>query len=281
VKCKLKCSKKIDENRRQEIFSSYWALGDLSKQRNYIGANTQSIKPKYRYSSTENHRNLNSAFYFDIDDERIRVCKTLFKATLDINDRPIRTVLAKKDVTGFVATDLRGKHDKHPTAEVKNNVLDSIPKIESHYLRAQTKRNYTEGSKSLADLYRDYKKERVEFNLPFAHLLMDSRIFNEEYNLGFFSPKKDQCELCIAFQNAEGEEKEALRMKFQKHQKKKQLSRQEKEADKTRVNKSVIVAVYDLQAVLPTPRGDVSVFYYKSKLNNYNFTISELKTGAT
>jgi hypothetical protein len=193
----------------------------------------------------------------------------------------IRTVLAKKDVTGFDATDLRGKHDKHPTAEVKNNVLDSIPKIESHYLRAQTKRNYTEGSKSLADLYRDYKKERVEFYLPFANLLRDSRIFNEKYNLGFFSPKKDQCELCIAFQNAEGEEKEALRMKFQNHQKKKQLSRQEKEAHKTRVNKSVIVAVYDLQAVLPTPRGDVSVFYYKSKLNNYNFTIFELKTGAT
>jgi hypothetical protein len=116
--------------------------------------------------------------------------------------------------------------------------------------------------------------------ISLAHLVIPISL-NEEYNLGFFSPKKDQCELCIAFQNAEGEEKEALRMKFQNHRKKKQLSRQEKEADKTRVNKSVIVAVYDLQAVLPTPRGDVSVFYYKSKLNNYNFTISELKTGAT
>lgn len=285
-KCRLECSKKIDETRRQEIFSSYWALGDLSKQRNCIAANTQSIKPKYRYSSTENHRNLNSAFYFEVNGERIRVCKTFFKATLDINDRPIRTVLAKKDATGFVATDLRGKHDKHPTvgAEVKNSVrnhIDSIPRIESHYLRAQTERSYIEGGKSLSDLYRDYRQERIESNLPYANLLMYSRIFNEEYNIGFFSPKKDQCELCVAFQNAEGEEKEALRMRYEQHQKEKQLSRQEKEADKVRANKRVIVAVYDLQAVLPTPRGDVSVFYYKSKLNNYNFTISELKTGAT
>jgi hypothetical protein len=69
-------------------------------------------------------------------------------------------------------------------------------------------------------LYRDYKKERVEFNLPFAHLLMDSRIFNEEYNLGFFSPKKDQCELCIAFQNAEGEGKGSITDEISKTSKK-------------------------------------------------------------
>jgi len=27
---------------------------------------------------------------------------------------------------------------------------------------------------------------------------------------------------------------------------------------------SILLACYDLQAVLPTPRGEVSVFYYKS-----------------
>lgn len=35
--------------------------------------------------------------------------------------------------------------------------------------------------------------------------------------------------------------------------------------------------IYDLEAVLPSPRGDTSAFYYyKSKLNSYNFTIVEL-----
>lgn len=61
----------------------------------------------------------------------------------------------------------------------------------------------------------------------------------------------------------------------------KQLSRKEKRSDKSRVSKTIIVAVFDLQAVLPTPRGDVSLFYYKSKLNKYNFTIYELKNGKT
>lgn len=61
---------------------------------------------------------------------------------------------------------------------------------------------------------------------------MFSRIFNTEYNIAFFKPKKDQCELCTAFENAENEEKYALRSKYEIHQKEKKLSRIEKEQDK-------------------------------------------------
>lgn len=41
-------------------------------------------------------------------------------------------------------------------------------------------------------------------------------------------------------------------------------------------NDNFVVAVYDLQAVLPAPRGNVSVFFYKSKINSYNLTVSKL-----
>lgn len=34
-----------------------------------------------------------------------------------------------------------------------------------------------------------------------------ARIFNSEFNIGFFIPKKDQC---VAYLNAEGEEKAEL-----------------------------------------------------------------------
>ena len=52
-------------------------------------------------------------------------------------------------------------------------------------------------------------------------------------------------------------------------------SRQEKNKDKTEGD--AIVAVYDLQAVMQLPQGDVSTFYYKSKLNVLNFTIYDMK----
>ena len=71
--------------------------------------------------------------------------------------------------------DGRGKHDNRKIIsedeeEVRNHIK-SFSQIESHYLRTQTNREFLEGN-----LYR--------------------RIFNNEFNISFFKPKKDQCDLC-------------------------------------------------------------------------------------
>jgi hypothetical protein len=80
---------------------------------------------------------------------------------------------------------------------------------------------------------------------------------------------------CIAFKNAEGEEKETLQEKYDSHLKEKELPRLEKEKDK---KSNSVVAVCDLQAVLPCPKGDASSFCYVSKLNVFNFTVFNLQT---
>lgn len=108
---------------------------------------------------------------------------------------------------GFVESDLRGKHTNHATVspEIKNSVrvfINAIPRMESHYLRKQTSREFIEGGKTLADLYRDYKALREEVNLPYAHPTMFYRIFKQEFNISFFIPKKDQCDLCESYKNA-------------------------------------------------------------------------------
>lgn len=69
--------------------------------------------------------------------------------------------------------------------------------------------------------------------------------------------------------------KAKLEESFQKHQEEKVLSRTEKDVDKEKAKNSEIqLAVYDVQAVLPVPIGQTSVFFYKSRLNCYNFTLS-------
>lgn len=183
---------------------------------------------------------------------------------------------------GFIEPDLRGKHTNHPTIapELKDGVrkhIESIPQIESHYLRAQTTRKFIDGGRTVSDLFRDYQEACIKDDKPFVNYVMYHRIFTHEYNIGFYIPKKDQCELCTSFKNAENNDKQKLKHKYDEHQREKELSRQEKYADKVQANKNYIVAVYDLQAIMPSPRGDVSIFYYKSKLNSLNFTISELK----
>ncbi|XP_050519034.1 uncharacterized protein LOC126893129 [Diabrotica virgifera virgifera] len=110
---------------------------------------------------------------------------------------------------------------------------------------------------------------------------MYSRIFNNNFNISFFTPKKDRCDLCNSYNNATEDEKVVLNQKYDTHLREKVLSRAEKEEDKKRAVLSegnIIVATYDLQAVLPAPRGNSSTFYYKSKINSYNLTVTELQS---
>lgn len=102
------------------------------------------------------------------------------------------------------------------------------------------------------------------------------KIFNKDYNISFFVPKKDMCEFCTAFENMDQTEKEINEWKYLEHHSEKELSRIEKNEDKQKVQENFVIACYDLQAVLPLPMCKTSAFYYKSKLNVCNFTICEL-----
>lgn len=102
------------------------------------------------------------------------------------------------------------------------------------------------------------------------------KVFTIEFNLGFFQPKKDQSDLCVAYANSNDEQKKDIEEIYQTHLKEKSLSRKEKLKDWINVNDDNKVVIYDLEAVLQCPRGDTSAFYCKSKLNSYNLTLTKL-----
>lgn len=280
-RCRLKCKENINEESRLALFGAFWELADLYKQRTFIGSCMMDIEPKYRYTNAQNPRCFNKAYHFTVNNKRIRVCKTFFKSTLDITDRMIQTTKTKYDANRMVQEDFRGRHENHKkiSAELVSDIkehINSIPRNESHYLRSMTSREYIDGSKTIADLYKDFEKQQAENAKDPGKYGAYYKIFTTEFNLGFFKPKKDQCDLCMTFQNASPGEKEQLQNKIEVHLREKQLSRLEKDADRQNISTSNKVVVYDLQAVMSCPDGDTSSFYYKSKLNSYNFTLTNL-----
>ncbi|CAG4992770.1 unnamed protein product [Colias eurytheme] len=193
----------------------------------------------------------------------------------------IFTIQHKVSDGGFMLEDFRGKHHSHKTlpSELLDDIrkhIKSIPKIESHYVRATSSKEYIDGGKTIKDLYSDFVKQQEENNKETGNYIAYYKIFTLEFNLSFFQPKKDQCDLCESFKNSTDEKKRELEDKYNKHIEEKSLSRIEKQEDRKKVTKDNIVAIYDLEAVLQCPRGDTSAFYYKSKLNNYNLTLTEL-----
>ncbi|CAH0674053.1 unnamed protein product [Spodoptera exigua] len=280
-KCRLKCTTNISMDERYNIFKEFWDLGDLTRQRVFISSCMVDITPKYRYTNATNPRRPNKAYNFTVNNKKIRVCKTFFKSTLDVTDRMIFTIQHKVSDGGFMLEDLRGKHHSHKTLppELIDDIrkhIQSIPKIESHYVRATSTREYIDGGKTIKDLYSDFVKQQEENNKETGNYIAYYKIFTLEFNLSFFQPKKDQCDLCESFKNSTDEKKRELEDKYNKHIEEKSLSRIEKQEDRKKVTKDNIVAIYDLEAVLQCPRGDTSAFYYKSKLNSYNLTLTEL-----
>ncbi|KAJ8887748.1 hypothetical protein PR048_013966 [Dryococelus australis] len=118
--------------------------------------------------------------------------------------------------------------------------------------------------------------ETTESSKPFTLKRKYQYVFNTEFNIALFRSKKDLFSQSTSYENSSQEEEIQLQQKYDDHQKEKNLSREVKESniaasrDQTYDN---IVACFDMEAVIPLPCGNVSIFFYKRKLNALNFTI--------
>lgn len=99
---------------------------------------------------------------------------------------------------GVIHADERGKHKNNPFKIPSSHVqavldhIDSFPVMESHYCRAESKREYLEEGLTISRMYKMYKEDIGEPGGLNVSEYMYRHIFNTERNLGFFIPKKDR-----------------------------------------------------------------------------------------
>lgn len=122
--CIYKCTLHISHEVRKQIFDNFYKLGSIQKQWEFIASCADRIIPKYRRivdtsKRKRNERSLNVAYYFQKDDDRIRVCKTFFLNTLDISNSVTKTALQKCNGNGeLIEGDRRGAKSKLIELEV-------------------------------------------------------------------------------------------------------------------------------------------------------------------
>lgn len=163
---------------------------------------------------------------------------------------------------------------------IKNLMISHIarfPRVESHYCRAQSQREYLHPDLNLEKMFCMYLKEDPENHI--GSLETYRKIFKNQ-NLSFHHPKKDQCTLCISYRSRDEDTKQRLEERFQKHIAEKQKVREIKEnckkgaiADNTKA-----CLVFDLQQVIFLPRTNESAVFYKRRLAAFNLTIYDLAT---
>lgn len=135
-------------------------------QRLFVIKNSVEVHPRYGRHSEGSNRGQNIAYYFTSQGKQVRVCKGFFMKTLHIGDKFIRNTFKKKNGIGILEKDKRGYHSNKPklSNDIKQairNHINSFPRVDSHYLRAQTSKQFLDGSLTLAQMYRLYVANHI------------------------------------------------------------------------------------------------------------------------
>ena len=197
------CSSTFSHEVREKIFTNYWSIGDKREQRLFILKHVERhLANRKRVGSDK--RNVTFKYYLYTGDSRLQVCRHFFLNTLDVGRDFIYGTMDMHSATGTLKPTKQGAHSNHVNTdetllkEVKDHI-SSFAVIDSHYCRAKSLKKYLDSSFSVSKMYKMYTEACRGPNKlsEFKH----RQVFDTFFNLGFHRPKKDQCEICVAFRN--------------------------------------------------------------------------------
>lgn len=256
---KGKTCHEFTEDDRRQIFDEYYSLQTLTNQREFLVRHMKRQVPKRRTTVDKSRRNYSVYYYFTKNSTLSPVCKKFFLHTLDISERATRTALCKVNENGVLEKEKRGGRQRSQDAlekekQIRDKIaqhIDRFPRIESHYCRAKTTKQYLHSDLSLQKMYDMFLKELEESYSDTKPSLSTYRNIFKSKHLSFYRPKKDLCTLCIMYKQGDDKIKEELRERFSKHTAEKNKVREIKQVWKEKAieNDSILCGVFDLQQV--------------------------------
>lgn len=289
--CKKKCTLRFTESERKKIFDIFWQIGDHTRQWDFLSKYAKRAE-RNRVTKSESKRTCTIKYFFpqkteNTDDVSLKpVCKLMFLNTLGISYSFLTTALNKfHEGDGIIEPDCRGKHSRHPktiTPDIIKSVCDHIKSftpVESHYTRKRSNKLYLDCTLTypkMFDLYTEWF-DVTKHAAKAINVRQYRDIVQQNFNVAFHIPKKDKCDACHIYEHLKNPSEEQ-KSKHVWHLEEKTRARNLKKNDKdiSTSNKEIVTIAFDLQKTLTTPHGNVSVFYYKRKLNVYNFTAFDL-----
>lgn len=149
---------------RQLIFNQYWGLANIHSQREYLLRLIDTVPCKTCRVNSKLTRQNTRWYHLVINGDRKRVCKQMFLKTLDIDKSIIDSALKKLTDGGILETEKRGitSPPNKLSVEQRDEIIthiDSYPRVQSHYCRANSQKEYLPGTLNLRKLYLDYRQK--------------------------------------------------------------------------------------------------------------------------
>lgn len=299
MSCGCPCWQKLNDEQRNEVFSTFWSLKSYNSQQHYvqgcidqenferkrkIGISTRPYKYTYKVRTRFNN---------------IQVCRKAFISLHGIGDKRLRLLLQKLSFSssGQLVNDMRGQqlqcrrsYSEDSIRRVHEYIVE-LPTTASHHTRQKAPHcryilsSTKHGQCTVKKIYINYFKWMLEHNYPETVISQDkfSRLFREDYNIKFKGLRTDVCTTCYIFkiqiddlkkQNlpyGDIQEMKSSHLKLAA-QPKKLLKKAEGVCSLEELNETRCIAV-DLQQTLPCPRLHAGTAFFKRKLWLYNFCI--------
>jgi hypothetical protein len=282
IKAKNRFCASFSDADRQELFNTFWTKMDWAMRKVYVSSLVEYVPTKRQKVAGAKYRNNTARYHLKKDGKSQQVCKHMFLGTLSLSEWSVRTwcldTQAGKTCTKeqVVMPDRNRQSGLKPAKEFAKAYLQMLPKLPSHYCRADTSLQYLEPVfRSYSELFSEYEKfakddgkEAVSKTAFRAEMLLQK--------IAMFKPKKDQCDTCVA--HTLGHVPDDV---YNTHQERKQQARAAKQRDKDiAANNPQKFAAFtmDVQAVKLAPCLLASAVYYKTKLCVHNFTIHDQVT---
>lgn len=196
----LQCDK-ISDRERENIVFSYYEMGDLEKQRQWIAKHVDS-KPVDKQKKLNSRKKRTVTYYLPIGEglNKVKVCRKMFLNSVGISERQVRTVLQKSDANGVIEEEKRGGREKslkERDDRLRSKVIKHIerfPKMESHFCRQKTEYQFLSSELSIEKMLQLFLEENPTDKVSYSFY---QTVFKEQ-KLKFHVPKKDRCGLrCI------------------------------------------------------------------------------------
>lgn len=284
-KCSNKCARTVDSTQQQAIFTYLWNLGAKEKKLYYQKTIQCSKVNSRNRTNFKSKRTVKNSYYVESSrNYQVKVCKEFYECIHGISHARITTFLKNRDSNGIPKSRVVHSPPTKYGSEVIEGIrshINSFPRIESHYCRANSKRLYLESSLSLSRMYQLYKNKMIiQGEERIASRWKYDEIFSTEFNISFHKPKKDRCDKCERWKvlSANGGMLEADTKEKAAHDKSRLETRAARHRDMSDPDPNVLLVSFDLENVFALPRMNVSSAFYKRKLNTYNMTAVVNKT---
>ena len=294
--CSDGCYDKLGMEKIHAIVTNFWGMGDYDRQNQYLIGCISEEQHKRKYTKEAvSKRPVTIIYTVTHACVSYNVCRTAFMNIHDIKRKKMDIVLEKrrqaKAQTGVADLDMRGKTVDPinkifgPKTDAIHQFIRTLPVMSSHYSRAKAPHaQYLPFGGNVSSLYQEYLVF-MEVSHPHVATVKESffrSVFTRSYNIRFAHPKVDECNFCCELDvkissASDGEAKEALKEKKQKHLDEAEAARVLlNDPDNTTEREGFRAIAIDLQQQQPIPKMPVNRSYYTSKLWFLNFCIFDL-----